>query len=223
METAQKSGTRRDVAARKTSWAISVARALARWGIRPNTISIASVLFASLAGVCIGISSSFQDLRESLLLLGAALLMLLRALCNLLDGMVAVEFGMKTKSGEMFNDLPDRLSDSAILIGAGYAIRELPFGIELGWSAALLAMLTAYVRVLGASAGAKHYFLGPMAKQHRIALMTVAAVAGSIISGRAHWILAGALGILALGCVVTLVRRIFAIVRQLEGCGTEDQ
>jgi len=40
--------------------------------------------------------------------------------------------------------------------------------------AAALAILTAYVRVLGVSVGTPQYYLGPMAKQHRMAALTAA-------------------------------------------------
>jgi phosphatidylglycerophosphate synthase len=199
-----------------------VARGLAKLGIRPNAISVSSVVFATLGGLCFGFCTGFHDWRKPALLAGAALCMQLRLLCNLFDGMVAVEYGLTTKSGEIFNDLPDRLSDSAILLGAGYAVRQLPFGVDLGWAAALLAMLTAYVRLLGATAGAKQCFLGPMAKQHRVALMTLGAVAAAIFRTQVEWILAGTLGVITVGCVLTILRRLLVIVRRLEGCGTEN-
>ena len=97
-----------------------------------------------------------------------------RLLCNLLDGMVAIEGGRKTRAGDIFNDLPDRISDPLIIVPAGYAITSLPFGPDLGWLAAVVALLTAYVRVLGHSAGTPDFFVGPMAKQHRMAVLTVA-------------------------------------------------
>jgi len=197
------------------------ARRLANLGIRPNTISVASVVFAALGGLCLGFCTRFHDWRGPALLVGAAVFIQFRLLCNLFDGMVAVECELKTKSGEIFNDLPDRLSDSAILLGAGYAICELPFGVDLGWAAALLAMLTAYVRLLGATAGTKQYFLGPMAKQHRMALMTLGAVAAAIFPSQMNYILAGTLGVIAVGCVLTVFRRLFAIVWQLEDHGTK--
>ena len=50
--------------------------------------------------------------------------------------MVAVEGGRRTKSGEVFNDLPDRLSDPLILVGAGYAL-PYAWGPQLGWAAGL--------------------------------------------------------------------------------------
>jgi len=46
----------------------------------------------------------------------------------------------------------------------------------LGLAAALAAMATAYARAVGKAAGAPSDFRGPMAKQHRMALVTAVAV-----------------------------------------------
>ena len=74
------------------------------------------------------------------------LLILVRGMCNMLDGMVAVSQGVASAGGEMFNEIPDRLSDALTLVGAGYAIGGTP---ELGYIAAIAAVFTAYVRVQG--------------------------------------------------------------------------
>lgn len=207
---------RREVATRHTAWAMGTARLLARAGLRPNTISAMSVVFAAAAGACLALSPRGAGWHGPALLVGAILAMQLRLLCNLFDGMVAVECGFKTRSGAIFNDLPDRLADPTILIGAGYAAQAVPFGVELGWVAALLAVLTAYVRVLGGASGARQYFLGPMAKQHRMAVMTVAALAAAVAHRYAAPILASALAVVAVGCAITVGRRVIAAVRELE-------
>ena len=141
-----------------------------------------------------------------------------RLLCNLLDGMVAVEGGRQTKSGEVFNDLPDRIADSIIFIQAGYAIHSFPGGRELGWAAALLAVFTAYVRMLGGASGLKQSFMGPMAKQHRMAVMTAACVLSIFESWfvRTGTLLWAALIIVVVGCVATIVLRTVSIIRGLE-------
>lgn len=216
MSTMEKEGARREVATRKASWAMKVAKSLAGIGLRPNTISAASVVFATASGACLFFSADRQGFVRSAMFVGAVVLVQLRLLCNLFDGMVAVECGLKTKSGEIFNDFPDRVADPLILLGLGYAARILPHAVELAWLAALLAVATAYVRLLGGSAGAKQYFLGPMAKQHRMAVVSIAALTSAIIPGRAPLILVGALILIAVGCVVTIIRRLIAIVRELE-------
>jgi phosphatidylglycerophosphate synthase len=216
MDTPHDVGARRDVATRRARWAVRVAAWLARAGVRPNTISAASVGAAVGAGICVAAAPAAESWRRPAWLIAAALLIQLRLLCNLFDGMVAVEGGLKTKSGEIFNDLPDRIADPAILLGAGYALSGSRFGVELGWCAALLAVLTAYIRVLGGAAGAQQYFLGPMAKQQRMAVLTVALLAGIVVPGHLQEVLAATLAVVSLGCIVTAARRVCAIVRELE-------
>ena len=112
---------RRPIKARDTLWAAQVAAWLARVGVRPNTISIASALFAGGAGLClVSTRETTGDFQPWLFLIAAALIQV-RLLCNLFDGMVAIEGGFKTKSGEIFNELPDRFADAFIFVGAGYA------------------------------------------------------------------------------------------------------
>src|SRR5687768_6993493 len=124
---------RRELATRNRSWARTVAAWLAAHGVRPNAVSIASVVAAGAA------AAAFVSGWP----LVAAAAIQLRLLCNMLDGMLAVEGGLKTKTGDIFNELPDRIADVLILVGAGYALRDLPNGPVLGWLAAVLALTTA--------------------------------------------------------------------------------
>jgi phosphatidylglycerophosphate synthase len=132
--------------------------------------------------------------------------------------MVAIEGGRQTKSGEIFNELPDRFSDAVILIGFGYAASAIPFGVELGYIAAVLAVITAYVRALGAVTGAGQNFTGPMAKPHRMAIVTIAAIfsAVAVYWSLQAWIVAVALGVIIVGTIITVVRRTLWVVRTLE-------
>jgi len=144
--------------------------------------------------------------------------MQLRLLCNLFDGMVAVEGGFKTKAGELFNELPDRFSDAFILIGAGYALPDFPRTDELGWAAAVVALITAYVRALGASMGAGQHFVGPMAKQQRMAVMTVASLVAAFAPCWPELAKAipFALALVILGGLVTVFRRCLRIAGTME-------
>jgi phosphatidylglycerophosphate synthase len=208
---------RRPIKARDSAWAATAASHLAAAGVTPNQISIASVGCAALSALAFLGARVTHGVPQALWLLSAAAAIQLRLVCNLLDGMVAVEGGLKTKSGEIFNDMPDRIADPLILVGAGYFPGD-PTSAMLGWLAALLAVLTAYVRVLGGSAGATQLFIGPMAKQHRMAVMTVAAALAALESlvGAPHLVVTLALGAIAGGCVVTVVRRVTRIVTELE-------
>jgi phosphatidylglycerophosphate synthase len=208
---------RRPLASRQTSWAQALARALTQMGVAPNAISLASLVFAILAAIALWQSGPATGALRILLLLAAAALIQLRLLCNLLDGMVAIEGGRRTPYGEIFNDMPDRFADLAILIGAGYGIAAIPFGTQLGWIAGILAVLTAYARLLGGSMGAHQYFIGPMAKQQRMAVMTGACVVSTLepLIGWHGQVLAFALCVVIIGSIVTLVRRTVRIVHEV--------
>ena len=74
--------------------------------------------------------------------------------------MVAIEGGKKSANGDLYNDMPDRFADALFIIPVGYVAGG--FGIELGWLAALLAVMTAYFRWIGAYKTQQHFFLcGP--------------------------------------------------------------
>lgn len=155
---------------------------LARTGVSPNTISFSSIVFGVLAGLAFAATSASEGWIMRLCFLAAAACIQLRLIANLLDGMVAVEGGKGGPTGDLWNEAPDRVSDVAIFVGAGYAVGSSPM---LGLIAALVAVFVAYVRALGASVGAGQIFLGPMAKPHRMFVMTMMSLLGALIPPRA--------------------------------------
>jgi len=199
---------RRPLASRSTRWAGFLANAAVRAGLTADGISILSLVFAA-AG-----AAALLLLPRPWNLLACAAGIQLRLLCNLLDGMVAVEGGRKSKLGVLYNEVPDRVADSLFLVALGYVC-----GIAwLGWLAALAAAVTAYIRVLGGTFGLAQDFRGPLAKQHRMAVMTAGCLLGI---GEYAWnggqhILEAAAWIIAFGAIVTCGTRIRAIALQLK-------
>ncbi|PCJ99188.1 MAG: CDP-diacylglycerol--glycerol-3-phosphate 3-phosphatidyltransferase [Zetaproteobacteria bacterium] len=198
------------------SWAImqKSAQWISKKNITPNQISIASIAFSGIAGLLFllfpiaGSALWFYVLLILLCFVG-------RAFCNILDGLVAVEGGKATASGELFNDIPDRISDVLIIVGAGYAA-----GIPtLGWLAAVLAVMTAYVRTLGRGLGAPTDFQGPMAKLQRMLLISAACFLAPIeaMFWEQGYILALSLIIISIGCVITIWKRAKSAYDHLEG------
>jgi len=210
--------SRRPLKTRSAGWVNVLARWLGTIGVRPNGVSVVSVLFGAGAGAAFWASAHSFIWSAGVWLVIAAVCIQLRLLCNLLDGMIAIEGGFKTKSGEIYNELPDRFADLLIIGGAGYAAGATAWQAELAWIAAGLAVTTAYVRALGVAAGASQKFHGPMAKPHRMALLTVAA----LTQGGWHFfddsppaILFWALVVMAAGCLITIYRRCASIMREL--------
>jgi phosphatidylglycerophosphate synthase len=197
---------RRPIAARSTTWAKRVTSALVRTSITPNQISCTSVLFALLgAAALLMLTAPFAPLL-------CAVCIVLRLLCNMFDGMVAVEGGKGTPAGALFNELPDRLADSLFLVPLGYAV-ALPW---LGWLCALLAALTAYIRVLGGSLGLAQDFRGPMAKPHRMWLLVAVLLLAALVPAWSHLLLLWGATLIALGSVLTCIARSRSIARQLQ-------
>jgi phosphatidylglycerophosphate synthase len=214
-------GSRRPLKSRKSGWARAMAAWLAGRGVRPNAVSLASVAFAALAAVSLWQSLRPHGETDGILLVAAAAAIQLRLLCNLLDGLIAVEGGLGSPQGEIYNDLPDRFADAMIFAGAGLALRALPYGMTLGWVAALASVVTAYVRVLGGAVGLPQDFRGPMAKQHRMAATTAGCLAGAVEAWfhRPPRLLFLAVAIVVLGCAVTIARRTAGIAAGLGGRG----
>lgn len=206
---------RRPLKTRQVELAQKAARYISGKNISPNQISMFSLVFAIFAGLCLLFLPSAQSTGTWLLPVLTAIFIQCRLLCNLFDGMVAIEGGKQSKSGELYNDIPDRFADAIILICAGYAIPAFSFAVELGWLAALLAVMTAYVRTLAASVHAPMNFQGPMAKPHRMAVMTAACLLTAFENGQGYALLIALLLIIA-GSIVTLYNRIRAAHDYLE-------
>ncbi len=179
---------RRPIAARNLGITQRMAAALVARGASPNGISLAGMAAGLLAGLCFAAVAWLPGAAWAFWLLGAL--------------------------GELYNEVPDRVSDTAVLAGLGIAAGSL----ALGLAAALAAMLTAYVRTTARAGGAPSDFSGPMAKQHRMALATALAVWCALLPGA--WAGPAAvtvvLAVITLGSLVTAWRRLARAAAALE-------
>jgi len=197
---------RRPLKTRSRPCARALASALVKANVSPNSISIAGIGIAFLGGAAL-FAVGRNWVPTSLFLFLAATCVQFRLLCNMLDGLVALEGGLKSKAGDLFNELPDRLEDTVLLVSAGYAVGSA----QLGWFCAALALLTAYIRVLGASLGQPQDYCGPGAKPHRMFLLTVGCLVGIVHFAALHW----ALWTIALATIATVVRRTVRLYQRL--------
>ena len=117
---------------------------------------------------------------------------------------------------------------AAILIGAGFAWGSWP---TIGLSAALVAVFVAYVRAIGASVGVGQVFLGPFAKQQRMALMTLVCIMSALLplpwqalsDSAGIGICGAALLLMISGGLITAFRRlqkIAQLMRERQGAGS---
>jgi phosphatidylglycerophosphate synthase len=196
------------------------AHAAVRWCVRmqihPNLVSYASVVASAGAGLCF-----WQADTAPALLIVAVGFCYLRLWLNMLDGMVALASGKASRTGEIVNELPDRVSDVLIFVGVAHSDLCHPLA---GYWVALFALLVAYVGTLGQAVGVQREFSGWMAKPWRL----VALHFGAWITLVCWWcgdrgihyggltILDWTLLTILAGCVQTVGLRVVKIVRVLQ-------
>jgi phosphatidylglycerophosphate synthase len=202
---------RRPIRSREHKLWIAIASALATRGVSANAISVFGMIACIGAGAALVATSHASGWTTRSLWIAGALLIQLRLVCNMLDGMVAIKRGIASPVGELYNEIPDRVSDMAALIGLGYAAGS---SVPLGFLAAALAVFVAYVRAMAKAAGAPNDFRGPMAKQQRMFLATLAALfMGLAPEGWKQPFWSGwtvpsiVLAIICVGCILTAIRR----------------
>src|SRR5947207_12856092 len=210
---------RRPIATRNRKWAQSSTAWLASRNVSPNAISVAGMCACIIGGIALGLTS-IADYR--VLWLIGALGAQLRLTANMLNGMVAIASSRTSKTGDLYNEVPDRISDAAVFIGAGYAWGG---NVALGYIATILAIFTAYVRAAGKIAGAPNEFCGPMAKQHRMLVITMIAVYSAVtpplwqtitFNDSQIGLMTLGLAVIIVGCVITIIRGLCRIARALK-------
>ena len=213
MATVEDSSSRRPLKVRSTAWARRLAAALSKSGVSPNTISALSVVAAALGGLAF-IAAGRGWIDGTIGWIAGALGIQARLICNLMDGMVAVEGGKKSPTGELWNEVPDRIADPILLASAGWAVGLPWVGVLAGWA----ALMTAYVRAIGATLTGVQDFRGPFAKQQRMACLTLAALltaADPLWKGGGE-VMRVALAVIAAGTGLTLVRRLLHLAAKLK-------
>ncbi len=203
---------RRPLATRGTAAARAATGWLLRTRVTPDGISLAGVGFAAAAAAALAGAPE----RPALWLAAAALIQL-RLAANLLDGLVAVEGGRGSALGPLWNEAPDRIEDTLILVGYGVAVGAYGLGL---W-AAVAAVFCAYVRVLGGALGQPQSFAGPMAKQHRMAAATAGCAIGFVeaLAGGGWGLARLALWVILLGTLFTAARRLRIVAGGLRADG----
>jgi phosphatidylglycerophosphate synthase len=201
---------RRPLTSRNSAWAGRLASWAVSREITPNQISQASMGFATAGFFLFALSSQTSGFTQFLFLIVAAATLQARLVCNLIDGMVAIEGGKGAKDGPFWNEAPDRVSDFLFFTGAGLAAGQP----ELGLLAAALAIATAYIRELGRAEGFPPDFSGPLAKPQRMAVLTAGTVLAALYAS--EWTLTVTLWIVVAGTAATILRRSWTLIGKLK-------
>ena len=138
---------------------------LAAWGVTPNQVTI----FSAAASVCLG----WSLLGGSRLWLLLPLFLPVRMALNAIDGMLAREHQMATKSGAILNEALDLVSDAALTLPLATVTGVSAAGIGFATLAALI------VEVAGFAPRGLRRYDGPFGKSDRaLALGSVGAWLG---------------------------------------------
>ncbi len=139
---------RRPLKTRSKPWAQALARFLA------ERRGEAECHFRGRARVCVaGRRLLVGGAAVALSWLAAAACIQLRLLCNLMDGLVAVEGGLKSNFGDLYNEIPDRIADAALFVCAGHASGACRARMDLRGAGGLHSLPARVRRVAGAEAG----------------------------------------------------------------------
>ena len=82
---------------------------LKRIGVSPNHITVFTIVFSIIIGYIL-----FLGIQDRFWFLIVAVGLLLRMMLNALDGMMAKQFNLQSKLGEILNEIGDVISDIAI-------------------------------------------------------------------------------------------------------------
>ncbi|MHC1631272.1 MAG: CDP-alcohol phosphatidyltransferase family protein [Methanotrichaceae archaeon] len=145
-----------------------------RSGISPNQISLLSLFFAAWATFFYYLSS-----EKTTLLYVAALMVLLNAAFDSIDGALARRTGKVESKGDFLDHVIDRYADMFILAGiilAGYV------SCLLGLLAVMGVLLTSYIGTQAQALNLGRYYGGIMGRADRLTFIFLATVANAVYS-----------------------------------------
>jgi len=188
------------------------ARILAGIGVRANQVTVAACMLS------IGFGLSLSILRESRLFILLPLVLLVRMWLNAMDGIMAREFGQKTRLGAYLNELADVVSDTFLYV---------PFaqldGVSPGWmwGVIVLAVISEMAGTVAVMTGASRRYDGPMGKSDRALIFGAAGLwvglAGALPGPIAHLLPI----FLTLTLTLTIVNRVRQGLRESQAGGNE--
>ena len=138
---------------------------LRRVGISPNHITVFTIFFSLMIGYVL-----FLGIEDSFWFLIVALGLLLRMMFNALDGMMAKQFKLESKLGEILNEIGDVISDIAIYFPFIYFE---PVKSEYVIIFIFLSIINEFCGVLAKIISGTRRYDGPMGKSDRAFLVGV--------------------------------------------------
>jgi CDP-diacylglycerol--glycerol-3-phosphate 3-phosphatidyltransferase len=133
--------------------------ALARAGVTANQVTLA----AAVVSVTLGAYVAWRA-QERWPFALIPVWMFVRMAFNAIDGMLAREFGQKSRLGAYLNELADVISDTFLYLPFAFIAPFEPLTIG---AVIVLAVIAEFAGVLGPAVGASRRYDGPMGKSDR--------------------------------------------------------
>ncbi|MFL5724769.1 MAG: CDP-alcohol phosphatidyltransferase family protein [Chloroflexota bacterium] len=206
--------------------ATPIAIAMGKVGLTPNALTLIGFGIAVIAAVAAGLQSW----------VAAGILVVFGGVFDLFDGALARATGKASQLGAFMDSVFDRWGEVIIYVGvaAGCAIAAFDPGTVLATAALGSAVMVSYARAksegLGFTEGTGMAAIGLAPREVRIVILTVGLIASGLAGGVAleeqgqnvlldawsagRWILAIALGLIAVLATITVIQRIVHVLRQ---------
>jgi CDP-diacylglycerol--glycerol-3-phosphate 3-phosphatidyltransferase len=185
----------------------AVAR-LAAAGVTANQVTVA----AAAGSVIVGLAVACAADRHAVFLL-LPLWLFLRMALNAVDGMLAREFGQRSRLGAYLNEICDVVSDAALY--APFAL-VAPFDVTSIALVIFLSTLAEFAGVLGPLVGASRRYDGPLGKSDRAFVFGALGFWIGIGGPLPHW-LGWLMPLVGLVLVITAVNRVRAGLAEADG------
>jgi len=133
--------------------------ALARAGVTANQVTLVAALLSIATGAAIILWSNCSPL-----LLALPVVLFLRMALNAVDGMLAREYNMKSRLGQVLNELGDVISDTVLYLSLAMVSG---FDPRLIVAIVVVAVIGEMTGVITQTLGASRRYDGPMGKSDR--------------------------------------------------------
>lgn len=191
-----------------------ICRKLEAAGVTANQVTVSAILLSALGGAAIGLWP-----EESWPLWLIPIVLFVRMALNAIDGMLAREFGQKSRFGAVLNELGDVVSDLLLYLPFALRAEFHPIAVVAFVS---VGLLTEYAGVQAIQIGALRRYDGPFGKSDRAFLIgLISLLAGfHLISANIN---TGLLSLATLLSCITVRNRVRAALASTnEAAPTED-
>ncbi|TWU50971.1 Inner membrane protein YnbA [Rubripirellula tenax] len=173
---------------------------MAAAGMTANQVTIGAVVLSFIGG---GLIAAYPD--QWWALAAMPIILLVRMALNAIDGMLAREFGMKSRLGAVLNELGDVISDVALYLPVALVPNVPMWGVV---AFVLQAVIVEFAGVVAIQIGSPRGYAGPMGKSDRAFWMGTFATLLALdwISPTGTTIYLTALTLLGVGTVIRRTR-----------------